>query len=232
LQRMQTLATAVVNRQQAAIAVSDEDSQKRYDADRDKKYQQAKIRAVFIQFADPKAINAQVDMADPNAPKVSIPKGQRVESEAKTIAEDVAKQARAGGDFAALAKEKSDDKKTGANGGEFPMLHPSDRIPEDLKKAIFTLKPGEVSDPVRAPNGFYVFKVTERGIQPFDEVKQAVANDVKTERFQKWMTDQQKQFEVTVESPAFFGAPSLQSPHGAATPQRPLAATPAATPAK
>ena len=214
LQRMQTLAMAVVSRQQASITVSDEDSQKRYEADRDKKYQQAKVRAVFVQFADPKAINAQVDMGDPKAPKASMPKGLRSESEAKAIAEDVTKVARSGGDFAAMAKEKSDDKKTAANGGEFPMIHGSDRIPEELKKAIFALQAGEVSDPVRAPNGFYVFKLIERGTQPYDEVKQVVANEVRTERFQKWMTDQQKQFEVSVESPTFFGAPTLKTQSG------------------
>src|SRR5205823_5818191 len=106
----------------------------------------------------------------------------------------------------------SDDKQTGAKGGEFPMFHESDRIPEDIKKAVFALKPGEISDPVRQANGFYVVKLEERGIQPFSEVKDAVANEIKQERFQKWMTDVQKQFEVTVESPAFFGAPSLQAP--------------------
>jgi peptidyl-prolyl cis-trans isomerase C len=153
-----------------------------------------------------------VDMSDPNNPKASLPTGQRTEPEAKTIAEDVAKQARAGGDFAALAKAKSDDKKTAANGGEYPMIHATDRIPEDLKKAIFALKIGDVSEPVRAPNGFYVFKVIERSTQNYDDVKQLVANDVKTERFQKWMADQQKQFEVSVENPSFFGAPSLKTP--------------------
>lgn len=223
LQRMQTLATAEINKQQAAINVSGEDSRARYDTDRDKKYQQAKIRAIFIQFADPKALNAQVDLSDPKNPKPSVPKGQRVEAEAKSMAEDIVKQARAGGDFAELAKSKSDDKKTGANGGEYPMIHGTDRIADELKKAIFALKPGDIGDPVRAPNGFYVFKMVEKSIQPFDEVKQVAENDVKTERFQKWMADQQKQFEVSVENPSFFGAPSLKTPAGAASKATPSA---------
>jgi peptidyl-prolyl cis-trans isomerase C len=216
LQRMQTLAAAVVNRQRDSIKVSDEDQKKRYDVDQESKYNQAKIRAILIAFGDPKAINANVDMSNPTAPKATIPKGIRLEEEAKMIAADVAKQARSGSDFAELAKAKSDDKQTGVKGGEFPVFHESDRIPEDIKKAVFALKPGEVSDPIRQGNGFYVVKLEERSIQPFAEVKDTVANEIKQERFQKWMTDVQKQFEVTVESPTFFGAPSLTAPRPSA----------------
>src|SRR5450631_1070568 len=128
LQRMQTLATAVVNQQRDSIKVSEEDQQKRYEADKSSKYNQAKIRAIFISFGDPAAINANVDMSNPNAPKATIPKGVRLEADAKTIAEDLAKQARSGSDFAELAKAKSDDKQTGAKGGEFPIFHESDKI--------------------------------------------------------------------------------------------------------
>jgi peptidyl-prolyl cis-trans isomerase C len=219
LQRMQTLATAIVNRQKETITVSEEDEQKRYETDKNSKYNQARIRAIFITFGDPKAINASVDMSDPNSPKPSMMKGVRLEAEAKTIAEDLAKQAHSGADFAELAKAKSDDKQTGAKGGEFPVLHESDRLPPDLKKALFSMKPGEISDPIRQANGYYVLKLEERGIQPFSEVKQTVANELKQERFQQWMTDLQKPFDVTVENPAFFGAPSLQAPH-------PMVATP------
>lgn len=212
LQRMQTLAAAVVNRHRESITVSDEDQKARYETDKDTKYNQAKIRAILISFGDPKALNANVDMSNPNSPKTTIPKSIRLEEEAKLISEDIVKQARAGGDFAAMAKAKSDDKQTGAKGGEFPMFRESDRIPDGIKKAVFALKAGEISEPVRQANGFYVVKLEERGIQPFSEVKDAVATEIKQERFQKWMTDVQKPYEVTVESPVFFGAPSLQAP--------------------
>ena len=223
LQRMQALATAVVNRYQVSIPVTDEDIQKRYEADKDKKYSQAKIRGIFITFGNP-GINAQVDMSG-KEPKATIPTDLRTEADAKKITEDIVKQLRAGGDFAELAKAKSDDKATGAKGGEFPLIHQGDRIPENIKQAIFALKPGEISDPIRQPNGFYIVNVEERGIQPLADVKQLVANDVRQERFQKWAADEQKQFEVTVESPAYFGAPSLQPPQ-TIVPARPVPATP------
>ena len=225
LQRMQALATAVVNRYQVSIPVTDEDIQQRYEADRDKKYNQAKIRGIFLMFGNPDGVNAQVDMSG-KEPKTSIRNDLRPEADAKKMAEDIVKEVRAGADFAELAKAKSDDKQTGPKGGEFPLIRKGDRLPENIKQAIFTLKPGEVSDPIREPNGFYIVKVEERAIQPLADVKQSVANDVRQDRFQKWASDEQKQFEVSVESPAYFGAPSLQAPQAGVGPSRPAQATP------
>ncbi len=212
LQRMQLLAQTVVNRQSESIAVSQEDQLKRYEMDKDNKYAQAKIQGIMIRFGDPKAINAQVDMSDASNPKTSLPMGLRTESEAKAVAEDVVKQLRAGADFAKLATEKSDDKLTAAKGGDFGLMRQADNGPAEIKKAVFALKPGDVSEPIRQAAAFYVLKVDERSIQPFSEVQKVVAADVKQERFQKWMADVQKRFEVSVETPGFFGAPALPMP--------------------
>jgi peptidyl-prolyl cis-trans isomerase C len=222
LQRMQALATAVVNRYQVSIPVTDEDIQKHYEAEKDKKYSQAKIRGIFIQFGPRDAITAQVDMS--KDPKASLPTNLRTEDAAKTLAEDIVKQSRAGTDFAELAKTKSDDKQTGAKGGEFPLLRQTDRMPENIKQAVFALKPGEVSDPIRAANGYYIVKVEERSVEPLAEVKQAVSNDVRQERFQKWASDQQKEFEVTVESPTYFGG-TATAPHAAVIPSQQVPVT-------
>lgn len=212
LQRMQLLAQTVVNRQSETISVSQEDQLKRYEMDKDSKYAQARIQGIMIRFGDPKAINAQVDMSDGANPKASLPMGLRTEPEAKAIAEDVVKQLRAGADFAKLAKEKSDDKLTAAKGGDFGVIHQADNGPVEIKKAVFALKPGDVSDPIRQATAYYVLKLDERSIQPFSEVQKAVAAEVKQERFQRWMSDVQKRFEVSVEMPGFFGAPALPMP--------------------
>ena len=132
------------------------------------------------------------------------------------------KQARSGGDFAELAKKLSDDKQTAANGGLFPPLRQADRIPDDIKNVVFTMKPGEISDPVRQPIGFYIIKLEERGHMPFDDAKAGSSNEIKQERFEKWMAEARKPFEVTIESPAFFGM----------TPPAPAAWRPPAGPAK
>lgn len=227
LQRMQTLATAVVNRQQAGIAVSDEEVQKRYDADKDKKYAQAKVRGILVAFADPKALHAQVDMSNPSAPKASVPMGLRSEAEAKTIAEELATGLRSGADFAAVAKERSEDKQSAGKGGDLGMLRQTDRMPEDIKRTVFALRSGQVSDPIRQQNGFYIIKVEDRSIVPFAEAKTPIVNEIRQERFQQWMTGVQKPFEVSVENPAFFGAAPLPMPQTSVE-QHPAQATPRA----
>jgi peptidyl-prolyl cis-trans isomerase C len=212
LQRMQLLAQTVVNHQLEGIAVSQADQLSQYEADKDKKYAQAKIRGIMIQFADPKAVNAQVDMSNGANPKATLPLGLRSEAEAKGIADDVIKQLREGADFEKLAKEKSDDKTTAPKGGDFGIMRQAANGPADIKKAVFALKQGEVSDPIRQAVAYYIVKVDERTTQPFSEVQKVVAAEVKQERFQKWMADEQKQFEVSVELPGFFGAPALPMP--------------------
>jgi parvulin-like peptidyl-prolyl isomerase len=68
-------------------------------------------------------------------------------------------------DFAELARAESDDQVTASRGGdcgEFGMVHEDSLMEPALKKAILSLKPGEVSDPVENPNGgYHVFQVTQ-----------------------------------------------------------------------
>lgn len=205
LQRMQTLAATIVNRQSEGVTVSDEDQKARYEAEKDTHFGQAKISAILVTYGDDRTIHADVNMADPKAPKPSLKK-MRTEAEARAMAKELVSELRAGTPFELIAKEKSEDQVSAAKGGDFGSIKQSDRIPEEIKSAVFALKPGQVSDPVKQPNGFYILKVQERSVQPFEEAKTAVANEIRQERFQKWMSEKQKQFEVTVEKPAFFPA--------------------------
>lgn len=211
LQRMQFLATTVLNRESSRIQVSDDDLKARYEADKTEKYEQAKISAIVVMFTDPKAITAQLDMSNGKKPEVKDVVGVRLEPEAKKIADGIVADLRGGAEFAAVARQRSDDKSSAAKGGDFGVIRRVDRVPEDIKKAVFALKPGEISEPVRQPLGFYIVKVESRTVQPLDEVKQLVADDLKQERFQKWMSSMQSQFEINVEAPSYFqpASPSL-----------------------
>lgn len=76
-------------------------------------------------------------------------------------AADVARRARAGDNFAELAKTFSQTVDRGANGGEMG-LRPEDRYPELFVTATRNLGMGEVAGPVRSGAGFHVLKVLER----------------------------------------------------------------------
>ena len=75
-------------------------------------------------------------------------------------AQSVADRARAGGDFAELAREFSDGPER-ANGGQFGM-RPANRLPDLFVEATRSLSAGAVAGPVRSPAGFHVLKVIEK----------------------------------------------------------------------
>jgi parvulin-like peptidyl-prolyl isomerase len=186
-------AQAELNYKTNSFAVSQEDQQKYYD-DNKSKYEQAKIGVIYISFAaDPKT-----------APDKPGEKKPLAEAEAKAKAEELAKQLRSGADFATLAKQNSDDKNSAEKGGEFGIVKESDRLNEALKKAVFALKPGEISDPVKQPNGFYLIKVEERSVRPFTEVSPEILNQLRQEKFQTWLKSVQDENKVTIQNADFF----------------------------
>ena len=99
-------------------------------------------------------------------------------------AAELAAEARAGADFAELAREHSEDDTNAENGGDLGLFGRGRMVPE-FENAAFALAAGEVSDPVRSPFGYHVIKVTEKQeevTQPFAEVRGAIENVLKRER--------------------------------------------------
>lgn len=81
--------------------------------------------------------------------------------ETKEEADAVLKELNEGADFAELAKEKSTDTASGAQGGDLNFFSYGDMVPE-FSEAAFALETGELSEPVQSSYGFHVIKVTER----------------------------------------------------------------------
>lgn len=76
-------------------------------------------------------------------------------------AEEVARRARAGQDFAELARDFSDANNRGRDGGVLG-LRPLDRYPEIFVQATQRSRVGDVVGPVRSGAGWHVLKVLER----------------------------------------------------------------------
>jgi len=99
-------------------------------------------------------------------------------------AADLAAQARGGSDFAALAREHSDDEGTAVNGGDLGSLVRGRTVPE-LEAAAFAMSEGDISDPVKSAAGYHVIQVNEKQeeiTQPFETVQTAIENLLKQER--------------------------------------------------
>ena len=110
--------------------------------------------------------------------------GESDEAEVETRAASLAARARGGEDFAALALEFSEDEGTAGNGGDLGTFGRGRMVPE-FEAAAFSMAPGEVSDPVKSSFGYHVILVTEaeeEGTEPFEDVRDSIANILKQER--------------------------------------------------
>lgn len=67
---------------------------------------------------------------------------------------------RGGADFAELARLHSEDG-TAARGGDLGWLYPGDTVP-DFERAMDSLQPGEISQPVQTPFGWHLIQVLGR----------------------------------------------------------------------
>lgn len=76
-------------------------------------------------------------------------------------AAELARRARAGEDFAQLAKSASDAPDAASSGGDMG-LRSADRYPDLFVEATRDLQPGEVSAPVRSGAGFHILKLIDR----------------------------------------------------------------------
>lgn len=92
--------------------------------------------------------------------KVSEGATPKEREEMKARAEEVARKAKAGEDFAQLAWDYSMDQYA-VKGGDIGFIHKG-RLTPEVEKAAFSLKPGEVSDVIQTKYGYHIIKVEEK----------------------------------------------------------------------
>jgi peptidyl-prolyl cis-trans isomerase SurA len=81
--------------------------------------------------------------------------------------------ARGGASFAALADQFS-AAASGDVGGDVGWV-PETALPPELRAAIAGMRPGAISDPIRAPGGFYIFQLRDRRVGGAAEVRLRLA---------------------------------------------------------
>jgi peptidyl-prolyl cis-trans isomerase D len=149
----------VVSTPVPAAAVSDQDAQAYYDSNPKEYEQLPEVHAAHILV---------------RVPPVG---GSEAENKAKEKIEDVLKRARAGEDFAKLAKEVSEDTANAQQGGDLGFVKRGDLV-APFENAAFALKKGELAPaPVRTPFGYHAIKVLdvkEGGRTPFKDVAGAI----------------------------------------------------------
>ena len=111
--------------------------------------------------------------------------GSEAENRAKARVEDVIKRAKAGEDFAKLAREVSEDTANAQQGGDLGFVGTGELVPQ-FEQVAFSLGKGEVwPSAVRTPFGYHAIKVLdirEGGKTPFKEAAPRIKDKLLTER--------------------------------------------------
>ncbi len=155
----------------ATTQVTDQDLQAYYDQHREEYRlpEQVKVSHILIKTPLP-GPDGKVDASAVDA--------------ARKKAEDVLKQVKAGGDFAKLAQQYSDDPGSAKNGGDLGFIGRGRTVPE-FEKAAFTLPKGQTSDLVKSTYGFHIIRVVDKQeahVKLLAEVKPQITDQVKEQK--------------------------------------------------
>jgi peptidyl-prolyl cis-trans isomerase D len=170
----------LIDKAKAGEVVQISDDELKKDFDPESSVQQVRVSQIVLNIpkaATEPAANANAN-TNANANK-SAPasKPAPTEDEIKNKAQEIANRARGGEDkpaedFAKLARETSEDARTKANGGDLGLIKRDDkRETDDPLNTAFGLRLGEVSQPIKKGDKYYILKVTERKLATFEEAK-------------------------------------------------------------
>lgn len=120
-----------------------------------------------------------------SAPKVEY-NAAHILVKTKEEAEAIAKQLKEGGDFGAIAAEKSTDPGSAPNKGDLGWFQPEQMV-APFSDVVKTLKKDEVSAPVETQFGWHVIKlIDQRDVQPpkLEEVKDQLIVQIRRDKVQ------------------------------------------------
>ncbi|WP_235504159.1 peptidylprolyl isomerase [Acidovorax sp. Leaf84] len=150
-------------------------------------------KAQAAEFAEPEQVQVRhilILVKDPSE-----------DAAAKAKAQDLLAKVRAGGDFAALARENSGDPGSAEKGGDLGFFAKGRMVPEFDTAAWALQKPGDTSEVIKTQFGYHVLQLVGRkpaGQKPFEEVQEALMAKVRQAEQQKGRNELAKTLEETV----------------------------------
>lgn len=159
----EALTAEAVLKREFKVKVTDQEAKKFYDENP-------------AQFEVPDAVRASHILLSTVDQKTKEPLTSDQKAARRKEAEALLKRARAGEDFAKLAREYSDDTVSKARGGEYTFAHGG--MAPEVEAAAFAMSPNQIGDIVTSSYGYHIIKVSEK--IPAHKVKFAdTASDIK-----------------------------------------------------
>ena len=111
-------------------------------------------------------------------------------------AERILSQLEAGGDFATLAREYSNDVSTRDVGGDLGFFPPGVLTSDAVETAAFALQPGQISDVVESELGFHVVQVVER--TPDQDISPENLRLLRDKAVRGWLDDLRESADIQI----------------------------------
>jgi peptidyl-prolyl cis-trans isomerase C len=154
------------------------------------------------------AVRARYDKQIAETPPVNEIRARHIIVDSKEEAEAIIKELEAGGDFEAIAKEKSKDG-AAAQGGDLGYFSQGRMVPE-FEQAAFALEVGAYSkEPVQTQFGWHVIKVEDKRVQQppaFEQVAEQFRTLVLRENYFAKVTELREAAAVEISDPALKAA--------------------------
>ena len=178
------------------VSVGESEAKKYYDEHKSNFEHPDKVRAAHILIsANPAQIKEIIVAKEENkgksAEEIDVLVNEDMNAKHKVAEEVLAKVKANKGDFAKIAKEKSDDTMSALQGGDLGYFAKEEMVPEFSEKA-FSMTPGTVSEIVQTQYGYHIILVTDRiaaGTDSFDKVKNQIVEYLQTQEKLKILQD-------------------------------------------
>ncbi|WP_312299606.1 SurA N-terminal domain-containing protein [Stutzerimonas nitrititolerans] len=206
-------ASITVAADSSAVQVSDEETRQYYEANTERFRSPEQVVLEYVEL-NKEAYFDEVDASEEElqelyrqqignlaeqrrAAHILIEVDGTSDAEAKAQLEEIAAQLAAGGDFATLAKEHSDDPGSANEGGDLGYAGPGVYDPA-FEDALYALEEGQVSAPVRSEFGWHLIKllgVQSPEVPSFESMKPELERELKAQQVEQRFVEVTKELE-------------------------------------
>ena len=142
-----------------------------------------------------KASQILISTLDKDNKEVSKEEKEKLKEKAQSVLDKIKNNE----DFANLAKEYSDDKNSGKDGGDLGYFAKSDKNVE-FTKEVFKLDTNQVSNLIETPYGYHIVKVTDKrsATKSFEDSKDDIKAKILNEKYTKHIDSLYKNGKITI----------------------------------
>ncbi|WP_217474346.1 SurA N-terminal domain-containing protein [Stutzerimonas stutzeri] len=214
-QQTRDFATVTVAADTAAIEVSDDEAREFYEQNTDRFRSPEQVVLEYVEL-NKESFFDQVEVSDEaikelyqqrianlaeqrRAAHILIEADDANDADAKAKIEAIAKRLAAGEDFAAVAKDVSEDPGSANEGGDLGFAGPGVYDPA-FEKALYALDKGQVSAPVRSEFGWHLIKlldVQSPEVPTLESIKPELVRELKAQQVEQRFVEASKQLEDT-----------------------------------